>query len=31
MKLSRGARRDNLFNSIFAVSHRLSINLYEIV
>ena len=31
MKLSRGARRDNLFYSFFSVSQRLSFNLYEIV
>jgi len=31
MKLSRGPRRDNLFNSFFSVSQRLSFNLYEIV
>jgi len=31
MKLSRGAWRDNLFNSFFSVSQRLSFNLYEIV
>jgi len=31
MKLSRGAQRDNLFNSFFSVSQRLSFNLYETV
>ena len=31
MKLSRGPRRDNLFNSFFSVSQRHSFNLYEIV
>jgi len=31
MKLSRGARRDNLFNSFFSVSQRLTFNMHEIV
>ena len=31
MKFLRGARRDNLFNSVFSASQRLSFNLYEIV
>jgi len=31
MKLSRGARLDNLFNSFFSVSQRISFNMNEIV
>jgi len=31
MKLSRGAWRDNLYNSLFSVSQRRSFNLHEIV